>query len=454
MKSAAVSLVVVAFCWVSAGNRAHADTQLEGPPEGPIDDQAERFAAATELMADGSYEEAAELLIAIAEETPAGALASDALFSAAKLLEERLSRPDRALALYQRLLERFPDSRTALAARRRADSLRAQIGPDSAGAALLARFNQILQGFPSRAESESIELMEELLAEQPDWTGRARALLWLASVHQRAERLDRAMSGYLEAAEAAEAVLAKPAGEAGEGAENPPANAEKWLFEAYRGAGDVAVAQGRFDRAEMYYRRMVAGSDSNRQRMVSESLDHLATEQLRTRLYWVALAMTIAVFLGFLASLRLSAGSWRAALGSLRSPPPEVIFMFPIAALLISASLASHHSIGPAVAIICAGGIALAWLSGAALLAAQEDRRARGTPGLLALAAGRSCACRGPGRDCAVLHRIAPWTPDRHDHQHSPVWAGCIGKRCMANLYVERREKLSRAPGLGARRGL
>jgi hypothetical protein len=52
------------------------------------------------------------------------------------------------------------------------------------------------------------------------------------------------------------------------------------------------------------------------------------------------------------------------------------MFVAPIAAVLIGVAFTAHRLIGPAVATIALGGLALAWLSGAAL----EQLRARGRP--------------------------------------------------------------------------
>ena len=362
----------LAVCLV-AGWPALASAQDGGAGGGAID---ERFARATERIADGDFRAAAEQLAALAEDAPDSALASDALFSAARLFEERLGQPARALALYDTLTRRYPDSRTALAAGRRADRLRQQMGPELDGATPLARFNQILHQFPGRPESESLALMEALLAEFPGWSGRGRGLLWMASVHQRGERLERALHFYLEAANA---------GPDGTG------------FDAWRGAGDVATSMGDFDRARTFYERMAASVPAGptgaatgepeleaRQRAIDESFRALARAGLRSRLYHAALAVLAAALLGLFGSLRRAAGSWRRVPAALWPPTPEVTFMIPIAALLCAASLTSHQAIGPAVFLVCVGGLVVAWLSGAALRTRassdRDDERRDGRP--------------------------------------------------------------------------
>jgi hypothetical protein len=71
----------------------------------------------------------------------------------------------------------------------------------------------------------------------------------------------------------------------------------------------------------------------------------------------------------------LQVTGWRAPrawMKALWRPPLEVLYMAPVAAVMIGASLTAHTSIAPAVVIICLGGLGLAWLSGAALTEARR----------------------------------------------------------------------------------
>jgi len=49
--------------------------------------------------------------------------------------------------------------------------------------------------------------------------------------------------------------------------------------------------------------------------------------------------------------------------------------MAPIAAILIASAFTAHYAIAPAVIIICLGGLAITWLSGAGLRAAGARHR-------------------------------------------------------------------------------
>lgn len=311
----------------------------------------QRFERAAQAMAAGAHGDAAEQLVQLAEDHPEHALAAEALFSAARLSEENLADPGRALALYRALVERYPDSRTALAATRRADALAAQIGPGGDGGDALARFTEILNDYDAADEAPSLAAAEALLAAHADWVGSPRVLLWLAEVHRRAGRHRDASARYLEVAER------WPEGE--------------HALRAWRGAGDMAVRLGEFRRAQELYRHMQPQGPAE-QRSLDEALRSLDIERLRTRLFALCCAALAAVFLGLLASLLHAAGGLRPGLRALRTPPTEALFMIPIAALLTAASFTGHASIGPAVALLCGVGAALSWLSGAGLDAARR----------------------------------------------------------------------------------
>jgi hypothetical protein len=52
------------------------------------------------------------------------------------------------------------------------------------------------------------------------------------------------------------------------------------------------------------------------------------------------------------------------------------MFLFPIAAVLVGVALTTHQLVAPAVLLLSIGGLALAWMSGAAL----DTLRYRGRP--------------------------------------------------------------------------
>ena len=336
----------------------------DSAPEPAFDAEAvqQRFDRATGLMAAGDFRQAAALLIALADDAPDSELADDALFSAAKLHEEKLAEPLRASELYRRLQRDYPDSRTALAARRRAQAIDQAIGTDGQGAQALARFTDILQHFSERGERESLAMADQLLREHADWSGRTAMLSWIAAVHHRNGRFAEALSWYRRAAEVA------PESE----------NAREALVEAYRGAGDAALALGHFDTAEELFRQMPVADDQSLQRSLDDALERVERGRLRAALYQLSFAVLIAIALVFLALWRSACGSFRHVVRDAWRPPQEAIFMLPIAGLLMAASLTAHYAIAPAVAIICIGGLAVTWLSGGGLRAARARPQGSG----------------------------------------------------------------------------
>jgi hypothetical protein len=147
---------------------------------------------------------------------------------------------------------------------------------------------------------------------------------------------------------------------------------------ARRGAAGAAVDARDWDRAEALARALPIADEADRLTR-AELLHRAAMGRLRARLHvaaWIVLVLAFAGLAGSLAwaARRARRWSWR--------PPIEVIYGAPIAAVLVLASFTAHRAIGPAVTRISLAGLALAWLSGAAL----ELR---------------------PGRGRAVLHVIA-----------------------------------------------
>jgi tetratricopeptide (TPR) repeat protein len=320
---------------------------VAGPAEAAPDPIEERFTAASNLIADDRAAEAAAKLEALAREAPDHPLAPEALFSAAELCEERLADPARALALYQEIGRTYPDSRRALAASRRAAALSSQVGTGQEGLDAQRRFLEIRQGFAERPEAESFAMAEALLRDAPNWPGAPAVALWLAGIEARTGRYESALRRYTEAA----ARYREP----------------EARFDALRGAGDVALHLGRYDEAARHYRAMDARGEPGRAAAIAEALE--AVEKARGRSFWLWIC-AFAAAAGFLAlggSLALAARGPRAALRAMWPPPPEVIYLAPVGAVLSAVSFADYQGLGPAVTIVSIGGLAATWLSGAGL---------------------------------------------------------------------------------------
>ncbi len=355
LRPACLTASVLAAIALTALTVTPAPAQPEPDTHQPPSINQIRFERAAQAQAEGRHRDAGEAFAQLAEDAPEAAIAADALFSAARLYEERLAEPARALELYRLLLARYPQNRTALAARRRAQAIEKQLGPDGADAAVLTQFSAIQQQFAEDDQAASLTALERLLQQNPRWSGAPRALMWLAQLHRRAGRHRAALDRYRE-------IITR--WDTWQPSDDEP------LFHAYRGAGDMSARLDQYQDAARYYREMPVTNRPARVHSRDDALADLATLELRARLYQLCFAALALITALLLASLRHAAGSRAAAARALWPCPTEVWFMLPIALVLTAAALTTHASIGPAVAIVCGGGLAITWLGGAGLRAA------------------------------------------------------------------------------------
>lgn len=153
-----------------------ADEAVGGPAVGEPDEamaQAE-FARLARPFDPATATETAAAWVRLAERFPSTSVAPDALFLAAQQYEETLSRPEEALKLYQRLVERYPDSRLYKRAKTRAEQL---VGNLRSGEKQYAAFLQIVKTTEAHSVARK-ERLEKLLSETPDFA-RADQVLYL-----------------------------------------------------------------------------------------------------------------------------------------------------------------------------------------------------------------------------------------------------------------------------------
>ena len=302
-----------------------------------------------------SSDDRARIERAVAEIGDARDAEPDVAFAAARACEDKLEDPGRALALYDRITGEHPSARVAAAAARRAAALRELVGPHGESTAMARELAQLI----ARADAEPAEAVirrGERLAETA-WPGAPRAALWLADWLRRSGRPGDAAVRY------GAVVVRWP--------ERPEAR------EALRGAAGCALDEHDWSRAEALAARLPAVEPADRG-IRDELLAAAARGRRRERWYvgaWLALAGALAALIGSLveAALRSPKGTRRAAL----RPPIEVAYLAPVAAVLIGVAFTAHRLIAPAVAAISAGGVALSWVSGAALEQLRVGGRAR-----------------------------------------------------------------------------
>jgi hypothetical protein len=274
----------------------------------------------------------------------------EALFRAGRACEDTLADPARALALYERILRDHPSTGIARAAELRAELLRDQVGADSRHVREAAELAQLLAD-ADRLPAADVERRARALAAAA-WPGAPDAAMFLAEWLQRTGRLAAAQAAY------ADITARWP--------NTPHADA------ALRGGASTAIAAGDWDRAEALTRQLPAIEPADRV-MRDELL--AAADRGRRRAWWYAvswiiLAGVVLALAGSLADAALRGGRRRPVL----RPPLEVIFLLPVAAVLVGVALTTHQLVAPAVVGLVLVGLVLAYLSGTAL----ETLRARG----------------------------------------------------------------------------
>lgn len=314
---------------------------------------------ATEKMAQGQNQEARALLQTLIRDYPAAALTDDALFLAATLSQEKLSDPQQAKALYQALVRDFPDSRSALAAQRRLDTLEELMGPGEEGAAALAAYQDLLSRYPERGDTQSLAHAHKLLEQHSQWTGAYRIRLWIAESSRRLGDLEAAAPLFEQVRES-----------------DAPAPIR---VQASLGAADVEILRGHFARATSLLNDLAAQSELSASEV--QALEELRARTklgaARQRLVSGSYLLLAAMLLLLLFIARRSAASWDAFWKELRRPPIEVVYMLPVALLFTGMAYTGHQEVGPAVAIISGGGVLVAWFAANAMRAARPLSRHR-----------------------------------------------------------------------------
>ncbi len=295
---------------------------------------------------------AIERAVAEIERAPAGTPSLDyALFRAGQACEDTLADPARALALYERLVRELPEAGLAIAAGRRIARLRAQLGAGGQSAREAAELAALIAG-ADRLPPGELDRRARALADAA-WPGAPEAALWHAEWLRRARRFAEAEARF--------------AAIAGRWPGSPHA------IEALRGAAGNALDARDWTRAEELARRLPAIEPADRV-MREELLDAAASGRRRARWYAIAWIAVAAAALGlgasFAEALRRTPAPRRVR------PPLELLFLAPVAAVLVGVALTTHQTIAPAVLTVSLGGLVLAGLSGATL----DLLRAAGRP--------------------------------------------------------------------------
>lgn len=305
---------------------------------------ATAVASAEPSLLDGLATEDPQALAAAVtaiEHAPTTPDLADALFGAARACEDRLLDPARALVLYERILAELPETRVAQAASRRAEQLRAELGPHHEHAHEAAAFAQLIAAADTLPTDELLRRADALAA--APWPGAPDVALWTAEVLRRQRRFALALPRY------AEIVRRWP---------------ERAASARLGGAG-TAIEAHDWALAEQLIDTLPAADPADR--LIRDNLvADLDTGRRAARGYlvaWIALGLAVLGLLGSLVEASLRGGPRRPSL----RPPTEVLFLAPVAVVLVVIAFAARAVVAPAVAQISIAGIVFAWLSGATL---------------------------------------------------------------------------------------
>lgn len=306
---------------------------------------------------------ALENAIRAIEQAPTTPELADVLFAAGRACEDRLHDPARALAIYDRIVRELPDAGISIAAGRRIDQLRGVRGHAREAAELAT----LVANADKLPRDEVLQRTEALIA--APWPGAPEAALWLADWQCRTSDFTAAQARYAQ-------VLARW-----------PESPQSRL--ALRNGAGCAIDAHDWSLAERLARQLP--TDNEIDRAVREDLlEGAARGRRRDALYvasWIGLALSLGLLLASLGDAIVRGGRRRPAL----RPPIEVLFLAPVAAVIVAASFTAHRAIAPAVLRISLVGLALAWISGATLdLVRSRGRavRARAVAHVLACAIG------------------------------------------------------------------
>ena len=294
-----------------------------------------------------------ERAIAAIEALPSAPDSNDlanTLFRAARACEDTLTDPKRALGLYERIARDHRTSRITTAAERRLGVLRAQLGGSNEHAANAADLARLVAEADTMPAADVERRASALIAAA--WPGAPDAGLWLAEWLRRNGRFADAQARY------AEVVARWP-------------NTPRAQLAIRGGAGNALDAHD-WDRAELLATQLPSVEEADR--VVRDDLLLLAARGRQID-HWYVRAWIVALLglLGLTGSLIEATRRGGYQRPRLR-PPIEVLFLAPVAAVMVGVALTTHQLIAPAVVILSVGGLLFAWISGVTL----DTLRARG----------------------------------------------------------------------------
>lgn len=286
--------------------------------------------------------------VAVIENAPMESGLADVLFAAGRATEDRLFDPARAFHLYERLVREFPDAGVSIAASRRMELLR-DARDHAKEAAHLAQLIATADTLPpATVEQRANEL------EAASWPGAIDAMLFHADWLCRVKRFGDGQARYAKLI-----------------AEHPDA---EQVHLARRNAAGCAIEAKDWALAEKLAAQLASGDEIDEAVRVDLHAS-IATGRRREWLYaasWIVLALAALALLASACEAigrgGLEAPAWK--------PPVEVLYIGPVAVVIVIAAFAIDVLIAPAVIQISVAGLASAWVSGATLDLLRRRERA------------------------------------------------------------------------------
>ena len=273
----------------------------------------ELYYQALQEVRAGSAKEAFDRLQRIVDEFPEDPFADDALIEQARIVEEVLEKPVRALELYRALVEKFPNSRLVRRAKKRIEFLSGHLDQ---GENVLKEYLNIQRESIRVPATHTVSRMKRLLDDHPDFSLRPDGLHWLGSLLAREGRRAEARSR-LE-----EAVRSYP--------EHEVAGLALGLL------GNMALEDGDLNAAEAVYLRLSDLASRKWQRAAQDALRRVEKLRWRWRVVAAAVALWVLAFLGLWSLLFVRLRSKKLRLPRMLCPPAEAIgYLLIMAGLII-----------------------------------------------------------------------------------------------------------------------
>ncbi|HEY4180099.1 MAG TPA: hypothetical protein VGM90_24825 [Kofleriaceae bacterium] len=266
----------------------------------------------------------------------------DTLFAAGRACEDRLHDPGRALGLYERISRDMPDARVAIAASRRATQLRGEVGEHGEHADRAKQLAELMANADALTPSQVLSSAQQLA--DAAWPGAPDAALFRADFLRRTKSLAAAQLGYADIVKrwpsSPQAIVAMR-GQAG-----TAIDANEWAL-----AVKLTNALPILDPADVVLR--------------DDLLASIRSGRFRARIYALAWVFLVGGLAALLTSL--VEASVRARARPALRPPVEVLFLAPFGGILVAIAYAQRMPVAPSVAVLTAGTLGMAWVSGATL---------------------------------------------------------------------------------------